>query len=303
MSEQEEREAAVEKLRAMGIQFHNGIPILPFKPDAITESRFCVIVAGDLACDEDVQTLITDLWCNQETEFYYFHADGCGDIDAGLARARTRGDVLMDKRERNYFRLPDAHRNFIHVEPRDGEQHVRAWERELVEKGPEFWRVSLKLSQRKRDELDTWRKVQLEEYYRTEARNCKYAYTVFLSYSSGDAAAAREVHDKITGAGHPVFMAEKAIQPGDDFAEEIRLALVGSREVWVLVSPSSAASEWVMTEWGAAWALGKKIIPILHRCAPEDLPGRLARLQCADLYEIDRVVGLLGDCPRAGGFK
>jgi hypothetical protein len=43
-------------------------------------------------------------------------------------------------------------------------------------------------------------------------------------------------------------MAPKVLKPGDDFAEEIRLALHGSHELWLLVSPSSAKSEWVISE-------------------------------------------------------
>lgn len=42
------------------------------------------------------------------------------------------------------------------------------------------------------------------------------------------------------------------------------------------------ASDWVKTEWGAAWVLKKPIVPILLRCAPAQLPDRLSRLQCVD---------------------
>ena len=85
-------------------------------------------------------------------------------------------------------------------------------------------------------------------------------------------------------------MAPKVLKPGDDFAEEIRMALLGSLELWVLVSPSSASSEWVITEWGAAWALAKKIVPILHRCAHDSLPMRLQKLQCIDLHRCDELI-------------
>ncbi len=167
------------------------------------------------------------------------------------------------------------------------------WEREVVEKGPEFWRVTLALSQRKRDELDAWRKVQMEEHFRQQARHATYSHDVFLSYATPDSTEAHGIRDKIVAAGHRVFLAPKELRPGDDFAEEIRLALLGSRELWVLVSPSSSKSEWVISEWGAAWALGKRIVPILHRCAPDSLPTRLARLQCIDLYRVDDAIRLL----------
>ena len=88
-------------------------------------------------------------------------------------------------------------------------------------------------------------------------------------------------------------MAEKSIQPGHDFAEEIRRSLKGSREVWLLVSPASLNSEWVTTEWGAAWALEKKIIPILFRCDIDALPARLKGLQCIDFHRYDELFSSL----------
>jgi hypothetical protein len=105
----------------------------------------------------------------------------------------------------------------------------------------------LHLSQRKRDEFDAWRKVQLEEHFRQRARAAQYEYDVFLSYSSADTTEAQMLHDKIKSAGLRVFMAPKALKPGDDFAEEIRLALHGARELWLLVSPSISKSEWVIS--------------------------------------------------------
>lgn len=89
------------------------------------------------------------------------------------------------------------------------------------------------------------------------------------------------------------FLAEKSIQPGHDFAEEIRRSLKGSREVWLLVSPSSLNNEWVTTEWGAAWALEKKIIPILFRCDIDALPARLKGLQCIDFHRYDELISAL----------
>jgi hypothetical protein len=116
------------------------------------------------------------------------------------------------------------------------------------------------------------------------------SYDVFLSHSAHDRDEAKGVYDRLRRGGYHVFLAPMDISPGDDFAEKIRLALLISRELWLLVSKSSSKSEWVTSEWGAAWALGKRIVPILHRCAPEDLPQRLARLQCVDLHRVDEAI-------------
>ena len=292
------------KLKEMGIQFYDGMPIFPFVPDSIKESRFCVIEAGEISNDRDVQNLIHRLWLEPEVDFFYFHGHmGGPPIDSALLRARNRGDILMNESERRYYKHPEHNRDYLRIVPKGEGEYQWDWEREVVEKGPEYWRVTLKLSQRKREELDAWRKVQLEEHYRQQARNARYDYDVFLSHSSDDTDAANMLHDKIVDAGHKVFMAPKILKPGDDFAEEIRLALHGSRELWLLVSPSSAKSEWAISEWGAAWALGKRIVPILHRCAPDSLPSRLAKLHCIDLHRCEELIQLLGSSrnERSGG--
>jgi hypothetical protein len=268
---------------------HEGIPVFPFVPDRIKETRFQIIEAGDLKTDTDVAALIEEMWLQPEVDFYYFYGHAGGpSADGVLLAARQRGDILMDELERRYYKHPNFQRDYIRIVPH-GENYKWDWEREVVDKGPEFWRVNLRLSARKRDELDAWRKVQLEEHFREQARKARYRYDVFLSYSASDTLEAQSLHDKIVAAGGRVFMAPKILQPGDDFAEEIRMALLGSRELWLLVSPSASSSEWVISEWGAAWALGKRIVPILHRCAPESLPARLQKLHCIDLHRVDEL--------------
>jgi hypothetical protein len=110
-------------------------------------------------------------------------------------------------------------------------------------------------------------------------------YDVFLSYSSKDEEEANKIYEAITSAGGKIFLSSKSLRPGEDFSEKIRIALSESRELWLLVSPNSLKSDWVVSEWGAAWALGKNILPILHRCDLEHLPERISRLQCIDFYK------------------
>jgi hypothetical protein len=116
------------------------------------------------------------------------------------------------------------------------------------------------------------------------------AYDVFVSFSSQDGGHAERLAEEIRKAGGTPFLAAKDIAAGDDFAERIRDALEASGELWMLVTPHSLTSEWVMSEWGAAWALRKRIVPILLRCAPQQLPDRLQRLQCIDYHQVDQFV-------------
>lgn len=131
---------------------------------------------------------------------------------------------------------------------------------------------------------DPSRAVLADNDKRTTMQN-DTQYDVFLSYASADSKEARQIFDSIRKIGGTVFLSEKSLQPGEDFAEAIRMALQRSTEIWLLLSPNSLKSEWVITEWGAAWALEKRIIPILFRCDHSMLPARIGRLQCLDFHE------------------
>lgn len=113
---------------------------------------------------------------------------------------------------------------------------------------------------------------------------------MFLSYASGDSKEAQNIYDLITAAGGKAFLSEKSLRAGDDFAEAIRKALHASTELWLLLSPNSLRSEWVISEWGAAWALRKRIIPILFRCGPTDAPDRIRRLHCVDFHNCPALI-------------
>jgi hypothetical protein len=107
---------------------------------------------------------------------------------------------------------------------------------------------------------------------------------LFLSFSSLNRDEARVIEHCAVGIGLRVFMDEKQIQPGAIWDEVIRRALVGSRELAVLASPDGLESEWVKTEWGAAWVLGRAITPILFRLDPRLLPERLKQRQWVDFH-------------------
>lgn len=117
-----------------------------------------------------------------------------------------------------------------------------------------------------------------------------YEYDVFLSYATPDKERAKQIGSALQAKGLNCFMACKNVSGGDDFSDKIRLALLNSREMCLLFSPNSLKSEWVLTEWGAAWALGKRIVPILHRLDVGLLPERLKIFQAIDLTDIEKYV-------------
>ena len=106
-----------------------------------------------------------------------------------------------------------------------------------------------------------------------------FTYDVFLSYSSTNSKEAKDIQDLIEKAGGIVFIDKKCIPPGEDFSETVRVALTRSNELWMLVSADSIKSEWVRTEWAAAWVLKISIVPILLDCVYTSLPSQLQHLQ------------------------
>jgi hypothetical protein len=112
----------------------------------------------------------------------------------------------------------------------------------------------------------------------------EWAYDVFLSYSSKNRDQAREMKRCADQMGVRIFMDEREIEGGERWEEEIRAALAGSRELALLATREALKSEWVTTEWGAAWVLQRRITPLLYRCDVDDLPGRMQRVQAVDWH-------------------
>lgn len=254
-------------------------------PSSMKVRRVATFVAGDLPTEQDVAALMLMMFTEPEVTFEYF-SEYQQPLDQALNTGIDRGDILLLKSENYYYKHPKAERLYLLVPSvPPGGRELPEWKQRLVDMGPPFVKSTLSLSERKKREYEIWQKIEMEEAFREHRRKISYSYDIFLSYASEDRQEAIQIHDSILATGGKAFLAEKCIRPGDDFAEEIRLALNGSRELWLLISPHSIKSEWVISEWGAAWALKKKIIPILHRCGPESLPDRLKPLHCIDYYK------------------
>ena len=104
-------------------------------------------------------------------------------------------------------------------------------------------------------------------------------FDVFISYATGDSAIAEELRNDLEVKGLKCFMAEKDIKVATEWQDSIRAALHGSRRVLVLLTPRSINRPWVLMETGAAWALGKPLIPALSQVAATDLLDPIRRHQ------------------------
>jgi hypothetical protein len=112
----------------------------------------------------------------------------------------------------------------------------------------------------------------------------KYSHDLFLSYAANDAITAYQIRDHAQGLQLRVFVAGLDLQGGDVWSEGIRKALTTSRELAVLMTPASLNSQWVATEWGSAWVLQKRIVPIILQVAPAQLPERLKQHEVVDFH-------------------
>lgn len=133
-------------------------------------------------------------------------------------------------------------------------------------------------------------------------RSTAHDYDVFLSYANTDVSTALMLYDKIRAAGYRVYMTPKIDKREDSAWEEVRLALRGTQELWLLLSPDSRGNEWVTTEWGTAWSWKIPICIFLYQCARDAIPERLLGENCFDVHQCDDAIkARLGHLPKRRG--
>ena len=114
---------------------------------------------------------------------------------------------------------------------------------------------------------------------------------VFLSYSEKDVKMATQVQKALEDAGLEVYFASREKEGGAEFSDEIRSRILSCRELWLVCTKHSLKSEWVQTEWGAAWVLEKRIVPIVNTdMDPKDLPERLLRRHLVPIHDLEPYV-------------
>jgi hypothetical protein len=113
---------------------------------------------------------------------------------------------------------------------------------------------------------------------------------VFLSFSYADRVEAEAIYQTIKDEGGRAFLSSKDRQPGSAIPDRVREELKRSDEVWLLLSPRSLRSEWVNLEYGAAWGLGKTIVPILFDLSAEELPAVLRQTEAFRYHEVAELV-------------
>lgn len=110
---------------------------------------------------------------------------------------------------------------------------------------------------------------------------------VFVSHSSQDKAAAREISRFLGGRGWQVWIDEAGIAGGKQWHGELIRALESAWAVLLLISHPSMRSRWVIREVQAADRLGLQVIPVVVDDAPypDELRMILSGVQRLELTE------------------
>lgn len=122
---------------------------------------------------------------------------------------------------------------------------------------------------------------------------------VFISYSSHDSEYALQTRRVLEEKGITSFLVEYGIPVGESWSHAIRRAMEESKQVIVLVSRNSMESNWVQFELGAAWGMGKRVIPLLlPGTKATDLPPLLSGFQAFEFENIKHLSNELSEALR-----
>lgn len=110
-----------------------------------------------------------------------------------------------------------------------------------------------------------------------------------MSHATADKWLACVLCEKIESVGATTFRDDRDINGGDDIPEAIRREIRRSKEMLVLLTPVSVASEWVKTEVGAAWGRrgGYRITALLCHVDFDLLPTMLKTKKAYSLNDAD----------------
>src|SRR5512138_216437 len=110
---------------------------------------------------------------------------------------------------------------------------------------------------------------------------------IFISYSRKDIDFVRKLAEDLDKAGYDVWWDLTDLQGGDDWPRAIPAAIEASQYFVIVLSPNSAASDWVEKEYTHALSLRRKVIPVLLQ--PSNIPFALNTINYVDFTSDDYV--------------
>jgi hypothetical protein len=101
-------------------------------------------------------------------------------------------------------------------------------------------------------------------------------YLVFVSHSTKDRWIAKQISQLLESSGVDFgvkpFLDERDIVVGDSIPDTIRQKIKECNEFLVLLTKNSIERPWVLIEISAAWGHGKRIIAVIDKVTPEEMP-------------------------------
>lgn len=112
---------------------------------------------------------------------------------------------------------------------------------------------------------------------------------IFMSYTAADHVHAHKLRDLLSQRPNVRIFTTEMLSAGEDWQSKLKDELSKCDVFVVLLSPNAVDSKWVLHELGAAWAIGKPIIPIVT--LPEvfsKIPMRLSHLQFFEIKDLEK---------------
>ena len=106
------------------------------------------------------------------------------------------------------------------------------------------------------------------------------SYKVFISSTSKDIDLAHDLAHRLETVGAKVFPVEKSTTPGEYIETSIKRGLRDADEVIVILTNNSINSPGLMSELGAAYSLGKRVIPVALGVDANELPHIINQKEC-----------------------
>lgn len=126
-------------------------------------------------------------------------------------------------------------------------------------------------------------------------------YLVFISHASEDTWIAKAIERQVLSCGAVTFLDASDVRAGDEFEEEIRLALTKATELIILLTPWALNSRYVWTEISIAWFRRIRTTALLLGVTTSDIqsdakvPVLLKRIKLLRLNDVDRYFAELAD--------
>lgn len=111
---------------------------------------------------------------------------------------------------------------------------------------------------------------------------------VFVSHSAVDTVFARKLRNLLFQRANARVFTTEELSAGEKWESKLRNELAAADVVVVLLTPNSVDSSWVLHEIGAAWALGKPIIPVVtRRDVLNKMPVPLEHAKVVELKDLE----------------